>query len=108
MPAHPGLADVEQRRKQARIKAFLREGRPFGQHADRVMAVQAFLMACDNAEIADAGAAGGKRCERGGLSLTFPDLADRVSDDIYSKRPGTAAIEAIGGLSGPLVVVVAA
>ncbi|WP_443093091.1 nucleotide-binding protein [Duganella callida] len=24
--------------------------------------------------------------ERGGLSLTFPDLADRVSDDIYSKR----------------------
>jgi len=24
--------------------------------------------------------------ERGGMSLTFPDLADRVSDDIYSKR----------------------
>jgi nitrogenase subunit NifH len=24
--------------------------------------------------------------ERGGLSLTFPDLADRVSDDLYSKR----------------------
>lgn len=24
--------------------------------------------------------------ERGGKSLTFPDLADRVSDDIYSKR----------------------
>lgn len=23
---------------------------------------------------------------RGGLSLTFPDLADRVSDDLYSKR----------------------
>ncbi|RFP08279.1 MULTISPECIES: P-loop NTPase [unclassified Duganella] len=28
--------------------------------------------------------------ERGGLSLTFPDLADRVSDDIYSKRMNIA------------------
>lgn len=28
---------------------------------------------------------------RGGLSLTFPDLADRVSDDIYSKRMNIAA-----------------
>jgi hypothetical protein len=24
--------------------------------------------------------------ERGGQSVTFPDLADRVSDDLYSKR----------------------
>jgi hypothetical protein len=24
--------------------------------------------------------------ERGGQSVTFPDMADRVSDDIYSKR----------------------
>lgn len=29
--------------------------------------------------------------QRGGLSLTFPDLADRVSDDIYSKRLSIAA-----------------
>lgn len=29
--------------------------------------------------------------ERGGQSLTFPDLADRVSDDIYSKRMSIAA-----------------
>ena len=29
--------------------------------------------------------------ERGGLSLTFPDLADRVSDDIYSKRLSIAS-----------------
>ena len=29
--------------------------------------------------------------ERGGLSLTFPDLADRVSDDIYSKRLNIAS-----------------
>lgn len=29
--------------------------------------------------------------ERGGLSLTFPDLADRVSDDIYSKRMSIAS-----------------
>lgn len=29
--------------------------------------------------------------ERGGLSLTFPDLADRVSDDIYSARLSIAA-----------------
>lgn len=28
--------------------------------------------------------------ERGGKSLTFPDLADRVSDDIYSKRMSIA------------------
>jgi len=28
--------------------------------------------------------------ERGGQSLTFPDLADRVSDDIYSKRMSIA------------------
>ncbi|MES2900196.1 MAG: protein mobD [Pseudomonadota bacterium] len=27
---------------------------------------------------------------RGGLSLTFPDLADRVSDDLYSKRMNIA------------------
>lgn len=31
--------------------------------------------------------------DKGGMSLTFPDLADRVSDDIYSKRMSiTAAI----------------
>lgn len=29
--------------------------------------------------------------ERGGKSLTFPDLADRVSDDLYSKRMSIAA-----------------
>jgi hypothetical protein len=29
--------------------------------------------------------------ERGGKSLTFPDLADRVSDDLYSKRISIAA-----------------
>jgi len=29
--------------------------------------------------------------ERGGLSLLFPDLADRVSDDLYSKRLSIAA-----------------
>lgn len=29
--------------------------------------------------------------ERAGLSLTFPDLADRVSDDIYSKRMSIAS-----------------
>ena len=29
--------------------------------------------------------------ERGGKSLTFPDLADRVSDDIYGKRMSIAA-----------------
>lgn len=29
--------------------------------------------------------------ERGGKSVTFPDLADRVSDDIYSKRMSIAA-----------------
>lgn len=29
--------------------------------------------------------------ERGGKSLTFPDLADRVSDDLYSKRLTIAA-----------------
>ena len=28
--------------------------------------------------------------ERGGQSVTFPDLADRVSDDIYSKRMSIA------------------
>ncbi|SDC19659.1 hypothetical protein SAMN05216345_101885 [Cupriavidus sp. YR651] len=28
--------------------------------------------------------------ERGGRSVTFPDLADRVSDDIYSKRMSVA------------------
>ena len=28
--------------------------------------------------------------ERGGQSLTFPDLADRVSDDLYSKRMSIA------------------
>jgi hypothetical protein len=28
--------------------------------------------------------------ERGGLSVTFPDLADRVSDDLYSKRMSIA------------------
>jgi hypothetical protein len=28
--------------------------------------------------------------ERGGKSVTFPDLADRVSDDIYSKRMSIA------------------
>jgi hypothetical protein len=28
--------------------------------------------------------------ERGGLSMTFPDLADRVSDDLYSKRMSIA------------------
>ena len=28
--------------------------------------------------------------ERGGKSLTFPDLADRVSDDLYSKRMSIA------------------
>jgi hypothetical protein len=29
--------------------------------------------------------------ERGGKSVTFPDLADRVSDDLYSKRISIAA-----------------
>ncbi|MGS3131389.1 protein mobD [Aeromonas caviae] len=29
--------------------------------------------------------------ERGGQSVTFPDMADRVSDDIYSKRLSIAA-----------------
>jgi len=29
--------------------------------------------------------------ERGGQSVTFPDMADRVSDDIYSKRMSIAA-----------------
>ena len=29
--------------------------------------------------------------ERGGKSITFPDLADRVSDDLYSKRLTIAA-----------------
>jgi hypothetical protein len=28
---------------------------------------------------------------RGGKSVTFPDLADRVADDIYSKRMSLAA-----------------
>lgn len=28
--------------------------------------------------------------DKGGMSLTFPDLADRVSDDIYSKRMSIA------------------
>ena len=28
--------------------------------------------------------------ERGGQSVTFPDMADRVSDDIYSKRMSIA------------------
>ncbi|NOP35753.1 hypothetical protein, partial [Klebsiella pneumoniae] len=28
--------------------------------------------------------------ERGGKSVTFPDMADRVSDDIYSKRMSIA------------------
>lgn len=32
--------------------------------------------------------------ERGGLSLTFPDLADRVSDDVYSRRMSIAAAAA--------------
>ncbi len=29
--------------------------------------------------------------QRGGQSVTFPDLADRVSDDIYSKRMSIAS-----------------
>jgi hypothetical protein len=32
--------------------------------------------------------------ERGGLSLTFPDLADRVSDDVYSRRMSIAVAAA--------------
>ena len=49
-------ADIEalKRGEEPRIEAFGREGRPLGQHADRVVAVQAFLVARHHAEIADA------------------------------------------------------
>ena len=46
--------DVEQRLEQPRVQAFLRKGRAFGQQADGIMAVQAFLMAGQHTEIADA------------------------------------------------------
>ena len=42
-----------QRREKAWIEAFALKGRPLGQKADRIMAVQAFLMAGHDAEIAD-------------------------------------------------------
>ena len=47
------LADVEKGREQPWIEAGLREGRPLSQKADSIMAVQAFLVAGDHAEIAD-------------------------------------------------------
>ena len=47
------LAHVEQRVEQARIEAVAGEGLALGQDADRVVAVQAFLVAGDDAEIAD-------------------------------------------------------
>ena len=46
------LADMEQALEQAGVKAGLLKRGAFGQEADRIMAVQAFLVACQNAEIA--------------------------------------------------------
>jgi len=48
------LAYMEQALEQAGIKTGLLKRGAFGQEADRVMAVQAFLVACQNTEIAHA------------------------------------------------------
>ena len=48
-----GLADVKQRIEQLGVDAVGGKGRAFGQDADGIMAVQAFLMAGDHPEIPD-------------------------------------------------------
>ena len=53
MHSQQSLSNVKKRTEQFGIKAGSRETRPFGQYADSIVAMQAFLMRGDNTEIPD-------------------------------------------------------